>query len=256
MSQTNVLAIVLAAGKGTRMKSDLPKVLVPVGGRPMVRYVVDALRSAGVPRIVVVVGYRADLVRDELADEPGVEFAEQREQLGTGHAVMMCRDALEGHDGAVVIVAGDSPMLQAESIATLLEAPFGTSQAACILGTAYRPDPHGYGRILRDEEGFFAGIVEEKDATPEQRAITEINVSTYVFDSRELLAALDQLRTDNSQGEYYITDCPAILLAAGKAVVAAPILKQCEALSINNAEELAVVEQELARLKSPGPQGL
>lgn len=253
MPQSTALAIVLAAGKGTRMKSELPKVLVPVGGRPMVRYVIDALRAAGVSRIVVVVGYRADLVRDELADEPGVEFAEQREQLGTGHAVMMCREALQSHHGPVVVVAGDSPMLQAESVATLLAAPYGTSKAACVIGTVYRPDPHGYGRILRDEKGFFAGIVEEKDATPEQKAITEINVSTYVFDSRELLTALDQLRTDNSQREYYITDCPAILLAASKTVVAAPVLKPCEALSINNVDELAAVEQELARVKSSGP---
>lgn len=235
------MAIVLAAGKGTRMKSELPKVLVPVAGRPMVRYVIDALRTAGVERIVVVVGYRADLVRAELAGLPGIEFADQTEQLGTGHAVMMCREQLASHDGPVVVVAGDSPMLQADSVATLL-AEANSRHAACLLGTVRRDDPTGYGRIVRNATGDFTGIVEEKDATPEQRAINEINVSTYVFDAKELLAALDQLRADNSQREYYITDCPAILLAAGKQVAALNVLKPREALSINSPEELSQVE--------------
>ena len=236
------MAIVLAAGKGTRMQSELPKVLVPVAGRPMVRYVIDALRAAGVDRIVVVVGYRADLVRAELAGLPDIEFADQTEQLGTGHAVMMCRAQLASHDGPVVVVAGDSPMLQADSVAKLL-AESMSRRTACLLGTVRRDNPTGYGRILRNLAGDFTGIIEEKDATPEQRAIREINVSTYVFDSRELLSALDQLRADNSQREYYITDCPAILLAAGKKVAALDVLKPCEALSINSPEELAQVEK-------------
>jgi bifunctional UDP-N-acetylglucosamine pyrophosphorylase/glucosamine-1-phosphate N-acetyltransferase/UDP-N-acetylglucosamine pyrophosphorylase len=236
------MAIVLAAGKGTRMKSELPKVLVSVAGRPMVRYVIDALRAAGVERIVVVVGYRADLVRAELAGLPGIEIADQTEQLGTGHAVMMCRKQLASHDGPVVVVAGDSPMLQADSVATLL-AESTSRQSACLLGTVLRDDPTGYGRILRSAAGDFTGIVEEKDATPEQRAIREINVSTYVFNAKDLLSALDQLRADNSQREYYITDCPAILLAAGKKVSALNVLKPCEALSINSPEELAQVEK-------------
>jgi bifunctional UDP-N-acetylglucosamine pyrophosphorylase/glucosamine-1-phosphate N-acetyltransferase/UDP-N-acetylglucosamine pyrophosphorylase len=231
------------------MKSELPKVLVPVAGRPMVRYVIDALRAAGVDRIVVVVGYRADLVRAELAGLPGIEFADQTEQLGTGHAVMMCREQLASHDGPVVVVAGDSPMLQADSVATLL-AEATAHRTACLLGTVRRDNPTGYGRILRSAAGDFTGIVEEKDATPEQQAIKEINVSTYVFDSRELLAALDQLRADNSQREYYITDCPAILLAAGKKVAALDVLKPCEALSINSPEELSQVE---AVMKSGQP---
>lgn len=224
------------------MKSELPKVLVPVAGRPMVRYVIDALRSAGVDRIVVVVGYRADLVRTELAGIPGIEFADQTEQLGTGHAVMMCREQLASHDGPVVVVAGDSPMLQADSVATLL-AEATSRQLACLLGTVRRDNPTGYGRIIRNSAGDFTGIVEEKDATPEQRAIQEINVSTYVFNAKDLLAALDQLRADNSQREYYITDCPAILLAAGKQVAALNVLKPREALSINSPEELAQVEK-------------
>ena len=242
MPPSPAMAIVLAAGKGTRMKSELPKVLVPVCGRPMVRYVIDALQQAGIERFVVVVGYRADLVKDELSDVPGIEFAEQTEQLGTGHAVMMCRQQLGSHTGPVVVVAGDSPMLQGESVATLLE-EFAARDAAALLGTVQRENPTGYGRILRNQPGEFIGIVEEKDATPEQRAVAEVNVSTYVFDSAELRWSLDQLRADNSQREYYITDCPAILLAAGKTVTALNVLQPREALSINSPEELAQVEK-------------
>ena len=127
------LAIILAAGKGKRMASDLPKVLVPVCGRPMIRYVIDAVRAAGVERIVVVVGYRGDLVRRELAGEPGVEFAEQTEQLGTGHAVMMCREQLAEHDGPVLILAGDSPMVQVSSLRALL-AEFAARQPGLPAG--------------------------------------------------------------------------------------------------------------------------
>jgi bifunctional UDP-N-acetylglucosamine pyrophosphorylase/glucosamine-1-phosphate N-acetyltransferase/UDP-N-acetylglucosamine pyrophosphorylase len=245
MSASSAMAIILAAGKGTRMKSELPKVLVPVCGRPMIRYVIDALKAAGVMRLVVVVGYRADLVRAELKGVPGVEFADQTEQLGTGHAVMTCRSQLAAHDGPVVVVAGDSPMLQADSVAALLKA-FNPQPTACLLGTVKRDEPHGYGRILRDAGGHFVGIVEEKDATPSEKAIREINVSTYVFNAADLLWALDHLRADNSQREYYITDCPAILDAAGRRVEALPILKPCEALSINSVDELARVEQEIS----------
>lgn len=244
---TSSLAIVLAAGKGTRMKSDLPKVLVPVAGRPMIRYVIDALKSAGIGRVLVVVGYRSHLVRAELSGEPNVEFAEQSEQLGTGHAVMMCRDELAQHQGPVLIVAGDSPLLQPDSIRRLLE-NFSAAQCACVLGTVDKENPQGYGRIVRNQLGEFTGIVEEKDATPAQRSIREVNVSTYVFDSQQLLEALKQLTDKNAQGEYYITDCPAVLLAAGKRVAAEKVLQPCESMSINNTDELALVEAELQGL--------
>ncbi len=229
------------------MKSELPKVLVPVAGKPMIRYVVDALRKAGVSRIVIVVGYRADLVRTELAEEPGIEFAAQTEQLGTGHAVMMCRGQLANHQGPVLIVAGDSPLLQVESVRTLLE-NFFARQASCVLGTVEKPNPTGYGRIVRDNTGKFVGIVEEKDATHAQRTIQEVNVSTYVFDAQELLWALDQLTDKNTQREYYITDCPAILMANGNKVTAEKVLQPCEALSINSMDELRLVELEMKRL--------
>jgi bifunctional UDP-N-acetylglucosamine pyrophosphorylase/glucosamine-1-phosphate N-acetyltransferase/UDP-N-acetylglucosamine pyrophosphorylase len=240
------LAIILAAGKGKRMASDLPKVLVPVCGRPMIRYVIDAAREAGVERMLIVVGYRADLVRRELQDEPGIEFAVQTEQLGTGHAVMMCRERLEHQEGPVLIVAGDSPMTQSSSLTALL-VEYNRQHPACLLGTANKPNPYGLGRILRNRQGDFEGIVEERDASPEQRAITEVNLSTYVFRPDALLSALKQLTANNSQSEYYLTDCPSVLKAGGERVDALCVLKPVEALSINTLEELAVVEAEMRK---------
>jgi len=241
------LAIVMAAGKGTRMSSDLPKVLVEVSGRPMIDYVLEALRAAGVRQIVMVIGYRGELVRQALADQADVTFVEQSQQLGTGHAVMVCREQLAAHHGAVLIVAGDSPLMQPDSLRTLLD-QFERQQPACLLGTAHAANPTGLGRIVRAGDGAFLGIVEHGDATDEERKITEVNMSTYVFDARELLAALDQLTRGNKQGEYYITDCPGILRRQGKRVEAACVLQPCEVLSINTDKELAAVEAEMVRL--------
>ena len=229
------------------MESDLPKVLVPVCDRPMVEYVLEALEQGGVAKSVVVVGHRADLVRKTLDGWSGVSFADQTEQLGTGHAVMMCRDQLKDHDGAVLVVAGDSPLMQSDSIAALL-AEFDREPSACILGTGYRDEPQGFGRVVRDGDGKFDAIVEEKDATDEQRKITEVNLSCYVFNCQDLLWALDQLGNDNNQREYYVTDCPGILKDAGKAVKAMDVLKPCESLSINNMNDLAAAEAEMRRL--------
>ena len=243
------LAIVMAAGKGTRMKSELPKVLFPVLGRPMIHYAIDTLESAEVDEILVVVGYRADDVKQELAMRKNVRFALQAEQLGTGHAVMMCREQLAKHDGAVLIVAGDSPMMQPSSFKALFT-EFDRSRPACILGTGYKDNPTGLGRIVRDKDRKFVAIVEEKDATAEQRQIKEVNLSTYVFDAKNLLEALSQIRADNAQSEYYLTDCPGTLLKSGKEVLAMDVLQPCESLSINNVDELAAVEGEMLRLRA------
>lgn len=238
---TQSVAIVLAAGKGTRMKSDLPKVLFPVCGRPMLSYVLDATRAGGVERTIVVVGYRAELVEEAINGRPDTTTAIQREQLGTGHAVMACREQLAGYQGPVVVVAGDAPMMQASTIRALLD-EFRRTQPACLLGTIRKDDPTGLGRVLRDEKGEFLGIVEEKDATPQQRAITEVNMSYYVFDCASLLGALDHIRSDNAQGEYYLTDVPGVLAAQGKKVRALCALQPCEALAVNTVAELGEVE--------------
>ncbi|MFO7901387.1 MAG: NTP transferase domain-containing protein [Planctomycetota bacterium] len=244
---TKRLAVVLAAGQGTRMKSDLPKVLCPVLGRPMIHFVLDALHAGKVDRILVVVGYRSQLVRDALADQSHVEFVEQREQLGTGHAVKMCREHLVQHDGPVLILTGDSPLTQAESISTLFR-EFECSRPACLLGTLHKENPSGLGRVVRDTEGEFEAIVEEKDASEAQRAVTEVNMSTYIFQAEKLVQALDQLTNANQQNEYYLTDCPGILKLEGERVEALPVLKPCEALSVNTLEELAMVESEIQRM--------
>ena len=240
----------MAAGKGTRMKSDLPKVLYPILGRPMIDYVLDALGQAGVDRIIAVVGYRSSLVRDALTHRNNVEFVEQTEQLGTGHAVMMCREKLNQYRGPVMVVAGDCPMIQASSIQKLFGAYEHVQdevRPSCILGTAYKDNPSGLGRILRDKSGVFQGVIEDKDASPEQKKITEVNMSYYVFHTPDLLDALQHLRTDNAQKEYYITDTPSILKSLGKRVIALPVLETAESLGVNTVEEAEIVETVLSR---------
>ena len=247
------LAIVLAAGKGTRMRSDLPKVLAEAAGRPLVRWVLDALAAAGVTDRIVVVGYRADLVETALAGLAGVSFAVQREQRGTGDAVAAAASRVADAVAAdlpdtsrpVVIVCGDSPMLRPESVRGLL-AEFGRRRAACLVGTAITADPAGLGRIVRDQRGRFERIVEERDATPAEREIREVNMSTYVFDARALLHALARLDTRNAAGEYYITDCPGSLLREGREVDAVACLDPSETLSVNTPEQLAAVGRALA----------
>lgn len=248
------LAVVLAAGRGTRMKSDLPKVLFPVLGRPMIHWVLDALQAAGVQKTIVVVGYRADDVKQELSGRTGVSFALQAEQLGTGHAVQMCRDQLEKHSGTVMVVAGDSPLIQSSSAQKLLT-EFSKGHWSCLLGTLEKDNPVGLGRIVRDKSGKFERIVEQKDATAEQLQIREVNMSTYLFENQALLWALGKLSNSNAQGEFYLTDCPEILLREGHRVDALPVLQPCEASSINTIDELAQVEskmQELGYGKSVG----
>ncbi|MDR2115224.1 MAG: NTP transferase domain-containing protein [Planctomycetaceae bacterium] len=245
----NQYAIVMAAGKGTRMKSELPKVLYPVCGKPMIEYVLDALEKSRIGKIIVVVGYRSDLVRKTLehrTSQQHLVFVEQTEQLGTGHAVMVCRNELQNHNGATMVVAGDCPMIQVETILKLFDAyTINAKQKmlpSCILGTALKDNPVGLGRIIRNNNGEFVGIVEEKDAGEEQKLIKEVNMSYYVFHTPDLLEALNHLKTNNAQKEYYITDAPAVMKSQGQLVVALPILKPIETLGINTVDEAKIVE--------------
>ena len=241
------LAVVLAAGRGTRMKSDLPKVLFPALGRPMLNWVLDSLAKAGINKSIVVVGYRADSVKEELASRDNVAFAHQEEQLGTGHAVEICRSQLENHDGPVMVVAGDSPLIQPDSVRKVLE-EFQSGQWSCLLGTLLKDDPTGLGRIVRGSDGKFERIVEQKDASEAEQAIKEVNMSTYMFDCKDLLWALSQLDNSNAQGEYYLTDCPEILRKDGRNVDALPVLQPCESLSINTIDELGLVEEKMREM--------
>ncbi|MFK7822505.1 MAG: bifunctional N-acetylglucosamine-1-phosphate uridyltransferase/glucosamine-1-phosphate acetyltransferase [Planctomycetaceae bacterium] len=235
------VAIVLAAGKSTRMKSELPKVLHDVCGRPLIEWVLDAARGAGVKKLIVVVGHKADLVRDALSGADDITFALQEEQKGTGHAVMVCRDQLEDHNGPVMILAGDTPLLQGESLKTLVDAQ--QAGAACVVGTADTEANFGLGRIVRDGEGNFVKIVEQKDATPDEAAVTEINTGCFVFDNQLLLKALEHIQPNNAQAEYYLTDCPAILLQEGFPVQASCTLNIHEAKGVNTRVELAAVQR-------------
>lgn len=234
------------------MGGDLPKVLFEAAGKPLVAWVLEALGAAGIHERIVVVGYGADRVEAKLAGMPGVSFAIQRQLRGTGDAVASAADAIRsltagdppGESRPVVIVCGDSPMLRPESVRGLLDA-FAARKAACLLGTARAADPAGLGRIVRDPGGGFRRIVEEKDATDEERRITEVNMSTYVFEARDLLDALGRLDNANAAGEYYLTDCPAILLRDGKVVDAVACLHPSESLSVNTPEQLAAVDAAL-----------
>ena len=241
---TPPVAVVLAAGKSTRMKSALPKVLHEVCGRPMIDYVLDAAREAGVSRQVVIVGHAAESVKAALAGQADVEFALQAEQKGTGHAVMMCRENLSNHDGPVLVLTGDAPLMRPESFRALLE-EFNAQQAACVIGTAETEFNQGLGRIVRGPDGEFLKIVEQKDASPAELAIREINVGCYVFDCRSLFEALGEIQPNNRQKEYYLTDCAAILKAKGKRVVASKKLDIVEALGVNTRSELAKVHRAL-----------
>lgn len=239
------VAIVLAAGEGRRMQSDLPKVLHEVRGRPLVDYVLDAARAAGACRLLVVVGYQASLVQQKLGFQNDVEFAVQAEQLGTGHAVMTCRESLAEHEGPVLILNGDMPLVRAQSLAKLL-AVQQEQKAACVVGTARTEANRGLGRIVRDGEGDFERIVEEADATPEEAAIEEINTGCFAFEGQKLWHALDQLTPNNRQGQFYLTDCAAILRESGHEVVASCTFEIVEAMGVNTPDQLASVEEALS----------
>jgi bifunctional UDP-N-acetylglucosamine pyrophosphorylase / glucosamine-1-phosphate N-acetyltransferase len=236
---SKIHAVVLAAGQGTRMKSKLYKVLHPVCGKPMVQHVVDTLASMRVEDVIVVVGHGADAVRSTLGER--VTYALQKEQLGTAHAVQQAVPFLQAKEGTTFILYGDVPLLSEETLTALLRYHEEQQAAATVL-TAVVPDPTGYGRIVRSEAGEVLGIVEHKDATPSERAIREINTGIYCFDNQKLLKALAQVKNDNAQGEYYVTDCIGILRQAGEKVAAFEAVDPDETMGVNDRAQLAEAE--------------
>lgn len=243
----DLYAVVLAAGKGTRMKSDLAKVMHDLGDKPLLRHVLDALNPLMPKGTVVIVGHQADTVA-EISTGSGVTTALQAEQLGTGHAVDMARTALEGKPGYTLVLCGDVPLLRTQTIEALVKTTRDAGAAATVL-TAIAEDPTGYGRIVRDDDGRVVAIVEHKDATEEQRAIREYNTGTWCFDNAKLWDVLSRLDRDNAQGEYYLTDVVELLVADGEPVAASICEDEREVQGINTVDDLARAQRDLDEMR-------
>lgn len=237
----DVAALVLAAGQGTRMRSDLAKVLHPMAGRPLLAHVLDTLEALRVGRILVVIGHQRERVRAAFA-EARVEWVEQAEQRGTGHAVLMAGPALRGFPGTLLVVCGDTPLLTAATLDRLLETHRDLGAAVTVLSMRL-PDPTGYGRILRTGTHGIAAIVEQRDATPEQRALDEVNSGIYAFEYPPLAGVLAGLTAHNAQGEYYLTDTVALLQRAGHLAAVVCVPDHRELLGINTVDQLAEAER-------------
>lgn len=231
-----VAGIILAAGKGTRMKSDVPKGLFAACGVPMVELIGRAMRGAGIARPVVITGHRGELLQDALGD--GYDFAVQEQQLGTGHAAMMAAEVLAHHVGPVVVTPGDTPLLTAEALNGLIDTHLREG-AECTMATVRFADPTGYGRVIRDADGVACRIIEEKDATPEERALQEVCVSVYCFSGPTLFRLLPTLSTDNAQGEYYLTDMIAAVYQDGGRVATHAFDDAETMLGVNDRWQLA-----------------
>jgi bifunctional UDP-N-acetylglucosamine pyrophosphorylase/glucosamine-1-phosphate N-acetyltransferase len=232
-------AIILAAGKSTRMKSKRPKPLHEVCGRPMLEYILQACYRVGCDRVIVVVGYGKDEIISHFGDDKRIAFVEQTEQLGTGHAARVCEPELKKmHGGDVLILAGDLPLTRAEALRTLRQTHHD-ERAAASMATAILEDPTGYGRIIRDANGEFVEIVEQLDCSPEQREIREVFPSYYCVRVEELLLALSKLKNDNKKREYYLTDIFGILKKAAKKVIAVQAVTAEDVIAPNDREQLA-----------------
>ncbi len=239
----DLVGIILAAGKGTRMKSDLPKCLHEAGGLPMVRLVVRAMRQAGINRIIVVIGHGAEPMKDALKHD-NVEFALQVEQLGTGHAVLMASELLHGHNGSVIVCPGDAPLITSDAISELINQHQNEASKATIASFELE-NPFGYGRIVRDKLGQPIAIVEQKDASGDQSLIKEVNSSVYCFRSSELFQILPTLGNKNSQGEYYLTDVISVLHQQGEKTLAVCFDDEMLFAGVNDRWQLAGVHKVL-----------
>lgn len=235
----NLVAIILAAGKGTRMHSKYPKVLHKVGGKPMLQHVIDAADICGANKKVIIVGHEAEMVETMVGSQGTIAL--QAEQLGTGHAVMQTADALNNFNGTALILCGDTPLLDGEELKKFCEAHKKSGAAATVL-TAIMDDPFGYGRIIRDINGNVEGIVEQKDATEAQKSIKEINTGIYCIECPQLFEALSTLTNNNAQGEYYLTDVLQKLRAAGQKIGGISTADSDMVMGINSRRQLAVAE--------------
>lgn len=240
----SLAAVILAAGKGTRMKSDLPKVMHKVCGRPMIEYVLDAVRGAGAEEIVVVAGFGGDLVARTVRDRAKVVY--QHQQLGTAHALLQAAPLLADFPGTILVVCGDTPLVTAGTLARLVAAHAAAGARATVL-TACLEDPTGYGRVIRDGGGRVQKIVEQRDATPGELAVREVNTGIYCFSAPGLFTALSALKRENAQGEYYLTDIIGHYVQQGEPVAALKVEDAREVEGVNDRRQLARVESYLHR---------
>lgn len=241
MGTLKAKAVVLAAGRGERMKSDLPKVAHEILGTPVVKYVLKALREAGVEDICAVVGHGADTVKNICGDQ--VTYVTQSEQRGTGHAVLQCRDAFKGYAGPLLVLNGDNPLISALTIRTIADA-LTRLNADAVLVTAILDDPSGYGRVVRDETGKVTRIIEDADAKME-KMINEVNAGAYCFRAPEIFETLSRIEPNNAKNEYYLTDAVALLLQSGKRVEACRVSNPAEAFGVNRRRDLVMISNYL-----------
>jgi bifunctional UDP-N-acetylglucosamine pyrophosphorylase/glucosamine-1-phosphate N-acetyltransferase len=246
MSEHKATCIVLAAGQGTRMRSDLAKVLHELSGRPLIRYVLDCALKAGLERNIVVVGFQKDRVREALKDY-AVEFVDQNEQRGTGHAVQLVLEHMNEAQGASVVLSGDSPFLRPSTLRAFMRQHVSSGYDCTVL-TAIVPDPGGYGRIIRDASGGITAIMEERDCSDEQKGISEVNSGMYCFHLPALLSCIGFLSDDNSQGELYLTEIVRIMHSRGMRLGTFTAPDWREILGINTMEQLGQGEAILREL--------
>ena len=236
------VAILLAAGISKRMNTKLAKVLHEVCGRPMLAYVLDACREAGISKMYVVVGFSSEHVKERFADDNNIIWVQQEEPLGTGHAVLCCKEHLKDFEGETLILCGDGPLIRSGTLKTLIE-KHESGQSAATLATALLDDPSGYGRIIRDTYGNIQGIIEDSDCTEAQLAIKEINPSNYLFNNKVLFEALENIKPDNVKKEYYLTDAVSGIIGTGHKVEAITAVSPEEALGINSREQLSAASK-------------
>ena len=236
-------SLILAAGKGTRMKSDLAKVLHPLCGRPLLDYSIDVARKIGSDKIVVVIGHQAEMIREMYAGRDLI-FVEQREQLGTGHAVLQARDVFNGYDGTILILCGDVPLLLPETILALYKRHMHSRSVVTVM-TVILDDPAHYGRVVKDSNGEVIKIVEMRDATKEEKLVREINTGIYCADCRFLFDAVSEISNQNAQREYYLTDIIEIANKKGLKAGSFIATDAHEVMGINTPEELELAARHL-----------
>ncbi|MBU0687667.1 MAG: NTP transferase domain-containing protein [Candidatus Margulisbacteria bacterium] len=241
----SLAAVILAAGKGVRMESDLPKVFHKVLGKPLLQYVIETVQKLSPETICIVVGYKKEDIQEYFKDYP-VKFAKQDEQLGTGHAVLQAQPCLKDFKGEILVLNGDMPLIKEATLKNLVDFHRKHKSSATVL-TAKVDEPGAFGRVIRNKEGRIEKIVEKKDATPAELKINEVNTGTFCFNAEQLFKALQKVTPENAQKEYYITDTIALLKSEGQPVFAYQTGDEREAIGVNTKDELKSLEQDMAR---------